>query len=219
MSCRAADFFHFAEAPDWSIELVLRHRQPEPKSRPSLTMVDASIHVSGKSVTTANNSSGQDNDWRSETSAPGCQRSSAARHLSTGDRRLADILRKDSERDLEEDLSISPKGGRDWGVGIKATRGLVDAGANQAIVNRVAVQRGCQDGRNLWVRKMTASDSCLARLAGETESEGGSIHPSFARRKSAGQTDRSTVWVAQVFASAASRTGCATVNHTGAWFQ
>ena len=110
------DFFHFAEAPDWLYELVLASPQPEPKSRPKLTMVDASILSSGKSRDDGKQFWRKINDMAfGNLSAwvPDVFGCAAIYQPATGAWRISS---KDLGRDLEEDLSISPQGGKDWGV-------------------------------------------------------------------------------------------------------
>ena len=121
------DFFHFAEAPDWLYELVLarsRSRNPAPKPDDGGCFV---LRGHRKPVTTANSSGA-----RSTTSpfrnlgawVPDIFGSAAVYQPNTGAWRISS---KALGRDLEEDLSISPQGGKDWGVWDMATRGLANA--------------------------------------------------------------------------------------------
>ncbi len=104
------DFFHFAEAPDWLYDLVLAKPGPKPK----LTMVDVPLLSSkpnddGKFWPKVNDIAfGNLGRW-----VPELFGSAARFEQGTGAWRISS---EDLGRDLEEDLSISPKGAKDWGL-------------------------------------------------------------------------------------------------------
>ena len=119
------DFFHFATAPDWLYDLV--RKQPELRARPKLTMVPVSILSSPSSEGERNDEPGNSNNdrkqfWRKVNDiafqnlgawVPDIFGSAAVYQPNTGAYRISSEA---LGRDLEEDLSISPQGGKDWGV-------------------------------------------------------------------------------------------------------
>jgi putative DNA primase/helicase len=108
------DYFHFAAAPDWVYELVL---QPEPAPERDEKQVSILPVPRRKSLSPKET----DPFWRNVNSLAMERLSSwvpsafpkACFEKNTGAWR---ITSRDLGRDLEEDLSISPKGIKDWGV-------------------------------------------------------------------------------------------------------
>ncbi len=139
------DFFHFAQAPDWLYELILK--KPEAPKPVRFEQVHSQLGA----ISRATNDGSQ--FWRRVNNmalekldcwVPDIFGSAARFETKTGAYRISS---RDLGRELEEDLSISPRGTKDWGVW-----DLGDANGGRRTAIDIVVEYG---------RKRNASEAAL----------------------------------------------------------
>ena len=183
------NFFHFAMAPDWLYELVLR-----PKEKSS-TAAATPPHISSFF------SFGKNEFWRKVNSiafqrlgawVPEIFGSAARFEPGTGAYRISS---RDLGRDLEEDLSISPLGAKDWGVWDigDAKRG------KRSAIDIVIEYGGKRDATEaaLWLCERCGVDPATlgwnsARQGGQSADDGESAGPKAANTAKTADQDQTT---------------------------
>jgi hypothetical protein len=109
------DFFHFATAPDWLYGLILKKPEPQPAPKPEQTATVTPLRPS-RAPNDGKQFWRKVNDIAFQTLAawvPDIFGSAAEYQPNTGAWRVSS---RALGRDNDEDLSISPLGGKDWGV-------------------------------------------------------------------------------------------------------